>query len=126
MNTDSDPRVRNLVRQIGALVGDTIEANEGETAFGTVELLRRGFISLRRERGDRIGGVVKLANNLDRLSPETATTVARWPHLAGGAGALRGGDLRHFNGQSSQCGSRGRVSGSAHRPDHPNGHRFRC
>ena len=77
MNTSSDPRVRNLVRQIGALVGDTIEANEGETAFGTVELLRRGFISLRRETGDRSEGVLKLTKNLDRLSPETATTVAR-------------------------------------------------
>lgn len=77
MNRDDDPLMRNLVRQIGALVGDAIEANEGEAAFGAVEMLRRGFIALRREEQDRSDGVLRLAQKLDRLSPETATTVAR-------------------------------------------------
>ncbi|MFY7962916.1 MAG: phosphoenolpyruvate carboxylase, partial [Elsteraceae bacterium] len=77
MNRDDDPRMRNLVRQIGALVGDAIEANEGEAAFGAVEMLRRGFIALRREERDRFDGVARIAQKLDRLSPEIATTVAR-------------------------------------------------
>ncbi|MBL8671659.1 MAG: phosphoenolpyruvate carboxylase [Alphaproteobacteria bacterium] len=69
--------MRSLVRLLGALVGETIAAHEGETAFGTVETLRRGFVELRRAARRSPAAVAKVARTLDHVGPETATTIGR-------------------------------------------------
>ncbi len=65
------------MRLVGALIGEVIDAHEGEAAFGTVESLRRGFVALRKSGAVSPREVARTARAVERASPETAGIVAR-------------------------------------------------
>jgi len=70
-------RRATTMRLVGALIGEVIDAHEGESAFGTVESLRRGFVALRKSGAASAREVARTARAIERATPETATTVAR-------------------------------------------------
>jgi phosphoenolpyruvate carboxylase len=53
-NDSRDQRLRELVRLVGTLVGDVIAGQEGQQAFQNIEVLRRGFITLRETTDPRL------------------------------------------------------------------------
>ena len=65
------------MRLVGALIGEVIDAHEGEAAFGTVESLRRGFVALRKSGAVSSREVARTARAIERVTPETAGIVAR-------------------------------------------------
>ena len=65
------------MRLVGALIGEVIDAHEGETAFGTVESLRRGFVALRKSGAVSSREVARTARAIERVTPDTAGIVAR-------------------------------------------------
>ncbi|WP_256296913.1 phosphoenolpyruvate carboxylase [Haloarchaeobius salinus] len=69
-----DRDVRQDVRELGALLGDVLEAQSSTGAFDTVESVREAAIDYRRgERTDRD----ELAAELEGLTPELSSVVAR-------------------------------------------------
>ncbi|WP_435346307.1 phosphoenolpyruvate carboxylase [Haloarchaeobius sp. HRN-SO-5] len=66
--------VRQDVRELGALLGDVLEAQSSRGAFETVESVRTQAIDYRR--GD-IESRDELAGDLERLTPELSSVVAR-------------------------------------------------
>ncbi|WP_435359351.1 phosphoenolpyruvate carboxylase [Haloarchaeobius sp. DFWS5] len=66
--------VRQDVRELGALLGDVLEGQTSRAAFETVESVRTGAIDYRR--GD-IDSRAALERELDTLTPELETVVAR-------------------------------------------------
>ncbi|MBL8831045.1 MAG: phosphoenolpyruvate carboxylase, partial [Rhodospirillales bacterium] len=70
-------RRATTMRLVGALIGEVIDAHEGEAAFGTVEGLRRGFVALRKAGAASAREVARTARAVERASPETAGIVAR-------------------------------------------------
>jgi len=66
--------IRQDVRELGALVGDTLGEQSSESAFETVERLRTASIDYRRGDGD---SRAPLHDILDGLAPELESVVAR-------------------------------------------------
>jgi len=66
--------IRQDVRELGALVGDTIGEQSSESAFEAVERLRTASIDYRREDADSRGA---LHDILDGLAPDLQSVVAR-------------------------------------------------
>ncbi|BAL25028.1 phosphoenolpyruvate carboxylase [Azoarcus sp. KH32C] len=84
MSTDKDQALRDDIRLLGRLLGDTVRAREGEAVFDLVERIRRDSIRFRRD--DDHGARHKLEAELDRLSREDTLHVVRafsyFSHLA--------------------------------------------
>ena len=49
MPTPSDQLLRDRVKLLGQLLGDTLRDQEGRSVLDAVETLRQGFIELRRQ-----------------------------------------------------------------------------
>jgi len=71
----SDKELRARVRLFGNLLGQVIRSKAGEHVFNSVEVLRRGYISLRnREDPARRR---RIANVVENLDPDTLSNVVR-------------------------------------------------
>ncbi|WP_407281048.1 phosphoenolpyruvate carboxylase [Aromatoleum evansii] len=84
MNPDKDQALRDDIRLLGRLLGDTVRAREGETVFELIERIRRDSIRFRRDADH--GARDELEAALDRLSREDTLHVVRafsyFSHLA--------------------------------------------
>jgi len=84
LNPDKDQVLRDDIRLLGRLLGDTVRAREGEAVFELVERIRRDSIRFRRDADH--GARAELEAALDRLSREDTLHVVRafsyFSHLA--------------------------------------------
>ena len=82
--TDKDQPLREDIRLLGAILGDTVRAQEGETVFGLVEGIRQ--TSVRFHRDEDQAARAELEALLNGLSPEQTTRIIRafsyFSHLA--------------------------------------------
>jgi len=70
-----DKELRSRVKLLGTLLGDVLRAHAGERVFATVEALRKGFITLRKQEDpERRAHLMRV---IARLDPETTTQVVR-------------------------------------------------
>jgi phosphoenolpyruvate carboxylase len=72
---DKDQPLREDIRLLGRLLGDTLREQEGQAFFDLVEEIRRSALRFRRE-GD-LGAKAALESVLDALDHEIVTRVAR-------------------------------------------------
>ncbi len=81
---DKDDPLREDIRFLGSILGETIRAQEGEAVFATVEEIRKTSIRFHRERDEREEKA--LESILADLSPRQAALVVRsfsyFSHLA--------------------------------------------
>jgi phosphoenolpyruvate carboxylase len=81
---EKDLPLRNDIRLLGRILGDTIRDQEGSTTFETVERIRQ--TSIRFHRDDDISARRELEALLDDLSPEQTVQIVRafsyFSHLA--------------------------------------------
>ena len=81
---DKDGPLRDDIRLLGAILGDTIRDQEGEGIFDIVEEIRRTSVRFHKSRDPKDGA--KLTEILSRLSPREAALVVRsfsyFSHLA--------------------------------------------
>ncbi|MCX7892901.1 MAG: phosphoenolpyruvate carboxylase [Burkholderiales bacterium] len=81
---DKDLPLREDIRLLGRLLGETLSAQEGEAMFHTVERIRQTAVRFRRDRDEAARG--ELRHLLDRLELEEAISVVRafsyFSHLA--------------------------------------------
>jgi phosphoenolpyruvate carboxylase len=79
-----DLPLRNDIRLLGRVLGDTVRDQEGEAVFGIVEHIRQTSIRFHREEDDAARR--ELEATLDRLSPEETLRIIRaysyFSHLA--------------------------------------------
>ncbi|TVO60366.1 phosphoenolpyruvate carboxylase [Denitromonas ohlonensis] len=84
MDQDKDLPLREDIRQLGRLLGDTVREQRGEPAFELVERIRQ--LSVRFHRDDDEAARVGLESTLDALSREETIDVVRafsyFSHLA--------------------------------------------
>ncbi|NMG76895.1 phosphoenolpyruvate carboxylase [Aromatoleum diolicum] len=84
MSTDKDQALRDDIRLLGRLLGDTVRAREGEHVFEAIERIRRD--SIRFHRDDDHGARNELEAALDALSRDDTLHVVRafsyFSHLA--------------------------------------------
>lgn len=74
-NKVSDKTLRARVKLLGTLLGEVLRHQEGESVLQTVETLRQGYITLRKE--DNPQERENLAKIINALSPEQLTHVVR-------------------------------------------------
>ena len=72
---DKDAPLREDVRLLGKLLGDTLREQDGDATFEQIESIRQTAIRFRREHDPRIRD--ELETMLDRLDPAAVTTVVR-------------------------------------------------
>ncbi len=72
---DKDAPLREDVRLLGKILGDTLREQDGDATFDLVESIRQTAIRFRREHDPRIRR--DLEATLDRLDPSAVTTVVR-------------------------------------------------
>ncbi|MEH6545774.1 MAG: phosphoenolpyruvate carboxylase [Sneathiella sp.] len=72
---EKDAPLREDIRLLGRLLGDTVRAQEGEEVFDLVEDIRQTSILFQKE--DSVGAKQDLENILNRLSTEQAVLVLR-------------------------------------------------
>jgi phosphoenolpyruvate carboxylase len=121
-SADKDLPLRNDIRLLGAILGDTVRAQEGETVFALVEGIRQ--TSVRFHRDEDQAARHELEALLKGLSPEQTTRIIRafsyFSHLANIAEDLhhirrtrahdlagsppREGTLAHALGRAQQAG----------------------
>ena len=86
-NKDSDGALREDIRFLGRLLGDTIREQAGSDVFDLVESIRRTAIHYRKEQDPP--SLKKLERTIGRLGPAHATSVVRafsyFHHLANAA-----------------------------------------
>jgi len=70
-----DLRLRDDIRYLGRLLGDTLREQEGDAAFDRIERIRQTSIRFRRERD--AAAVVELRELLGQLDDVAATSVVR-------------------------------------------------
>ena len=70
-----DKELRSRVKLLGTLLGNVLRAHAGERVYATVEALRKGFISLRKQEDP--ARRARLMRIIARLDPETVTQVVR-------------------------------------------------
>ncbi len=75
MISANDNQLRSRVRLFGSLLGETLRSQAGEKVYAAVEILRKGYISLRREDTPRQR--LRLSRFIAGLDPETVTHVVR-------------------------------------------------
>ncbi|MBD5802843.1 Phosphoenolpyruvate carboxylase [Azoarcus sp. Aa7] len=84
LNTDKDQALRDDIRLLGRLLGDTVRAREGDAVFDAIERIRRD--SIRFHRDDDHGARGELEAALDALSRDDTLHVVRafsyFSHLA--------------------------------------------
>ena len=73
--TEKDEPLKNDIRLLGRILGDTIRRQEGEAVFELIETIRRTSIRFRRD--DDILAKQELEHLLDSLSPEQTRHVVR-------------------------------------------------
>ena len=66
--------LRNVIRQLGAVLGDVIREEDGEKVFQQIEDLRQASVAFHRNGGD--GADTKLADRLAHLSVNDAVRFA--------------------------------------------------
>lgn len=71
----NDKALRSRVKLLGTLLGNVLNEQAGGHVFTTVEILRKGYISLRKK--DSAGKRKQLAHVIAQLDPETLTAVIR-------------------------------------------------
>jgi phosphoenolpyruvate carboxylase len=83
-SSDKDRALREDIRLLGRILGDTVRSQEGEAAFGTVERIRQTSIRFHRDEDNAARG--ELEAILDALSPGTTIQIIRafsyFSHLA--------------------------------------------
>ncbi|MBR0568733.1 phosphoenolpyruvate carboxylase [Azoarcus sp. L1K30] len=83
-NEDKDEPLREDIRQLGRILGDTVRTQEGEAVFERIEHIRQ--LSIRFRRDDDLGARRELEAVLDSLSREQTLHVVRafsyFSHLA--------------------------------------------
>jgi phosphoenolpyruvate carboxylase len=72
---DKDLPLREDIRLLGRLLGDTLREQEGEETFDLIERIRQTAIRFRRDGDEQARA--QLAAGLDALSPAAAVTVIR-------------------------------------------------
>ena len=75
MEPDKDQALRDDVRLLGRLLGETVRDREGDAVFDTIERIRRDSILFRRD--DDLAARIELESTLDALSPEDTLHVVR-------------------------------------------------
>ncbi|WP_076601010.1 phosphoenolpyruvate carboxylase [Aromatoleum tolulyticum] len=84
MHPDKDQALRDDIRLLGRLLGDTVRAREGEAVYELIERIRRDSIRFRRDADH--GARAELEFALDRLSRDDTLHVVRafsyFSHLA--------------------------------------------
>lgn len=84
MNRDFSTTIREDIRLLGRLLGETLKEQEGEAVFGTIEHIRQLSVSYRKH-GDAQAGR-QLDRALKKLSPDQTVMVIRafsyFSHLA--------------------------------------------
>jgi phosphoenolpyruvate carboxylase len=73
--SSKDVPLREDIRLLGRILGDTLREQEGDEAFELVESVRRAAVRFRKTQDDRDGD--KLEQVLDALSPADALSVVR-------------------------------------------------
>jgi len=73
--SSKDLPLRDDVRLLGRILGDTLREQEGEESFQLIENVRRAAIQFRKTQDDR--DRVQLEKTLDALSPSEALVVVR-------------------------------------------------
>jgi phosphoenolpyruvate carboxylase len=85
---DKDGPLREDIRLLGRLLGDTVREQQGQAAFDLIESIRRSSIAFHRNDDD--GARREFESLLDGLSMDEAMTVVRafsyFSHLANIAG----------------------------------------
>lgn len=65
MNADKDSQLKEDIRQLGRILGDTVKSQHGEAVFDLIETVRRNSIRFRREANhDALDDLEALLNNL--------------------------------------------------------------
>ncbi|EQD41861.1 Phosphoenolpyruvate carboxylase, partial [mine drainage metagenome] len=72
-NLDKDLPLRDDIRFLGRILGDTLRDQEGEVIFQLIEGIRQTAIRYRRTGDDKAR--VQLEHGLDGLSPEDTIAV---------------------------------------------------
>jgi phosphoenolpyruvate carboxylase len=75
LNTDKDQPLRDDIRLLGRLLGDTLRDQDGEAAFTTVERIRQ--LAIRFHRDDDHAARGELGDLLDSLSRDQTNQVVR-------------------------------------------------
>lgn len=75
MNFEKDEPLKNDIRLLGRVLGDTIRQQEGQDVFDIIEQIRQTSIRFRRD--DDIQAKQELAQLLNSLSPENTRHVVR-------------------------------------------------
>ena len=92
-DNEADRPMRDDIRLLGRLLGDTVRDQEGSDAFAVVESVRQSSIAFRRD--DDVEARRKLEQMLDALSREQTMVVVRafsyFSHLANLAEDLHSG-----------------------------------
>ncbi|MEA2078292.1 MAG: phosphoenolpyruvate carboxylase, partial [Pseudomonadota bacterium] len=70
-----DKELRSRVRLFGNLLGEVLASQAGHDVLAAVETLRKGYIRLRKEDNPALR--VRMAKTIDRLKPETLSSVVR-------------------------------------------------
>jgi len=73
MQQDKDAPLREDIRLLGRLLGDTVRDQQGEAAFGLIERIRQNSVRFRRD--DDIAARRALEAMLDALSREQTIQV---------------------------------------------------
>jgi phosphoenolpyruvate carboxylase len=70
-----DKELRSRVRLFGNLLGEVLASQAGHDVLAAVETLRKGYIRLRKEDNPALRA--RMAKTIDRLKPETLSSVVR-------------------------------------------------
>ncbi|TCT05929.1 phosphoenolpyruvate carboxylase [Aquabacter spiritensis] len=83
-SSEKDRPLRDDIRRLGRLLGDTVRAQEGEAVYHLVEIIRRTSIRFHRDADE--GARHELETILGELSPDVAVQIVRafsyFSHLA--------------------------------------------
>jgi phosphoenolpyruvate carboxylase len=81
---EKDLPLRDDIRLLGSILGDTVRSQEGETVFGLVEEIRQTSVRFHRDEDETARR--ELEGMLNRLSPRQTTRIIRafsyFSHLA--------------------------------------------
>ncbi|PIY05950.1 MAG: phosphoenolpyruvate carboxylase, partial [Gallionellaceae bacterium CG_4_10_14_3_um_filter_60_1069] len=73
--SSKDAPLRDDIRLLGRILGDTLREQEGEATYSLIESIRRAAVGFRKTHDERDGE--KLEQMLDTLSPEETLLVVR-------------------------------------------------
>ena len=76
VDSPDDKALRARVKLLGTLLGDVLRSQEGQEVYDAVEILRLGFINIRKDRSNN-NNRHELNNLIKKLSPAALTHVVR-------------------------------------------------